>query len=91
MPAVAPVPPKATVICPPAMFALMVNSPVRLPVAVGVNVTFRLQLAPAAMLEFTQVSVSVKSPLIETDVAVSAVLPEFTSVTVCALLAVPIG
>ena len=47
------------------------------------------QLAPAASAAFTQLSVSLKSPLMVIALAVRATLPVFVSVTVCALLAVP--
>ncbi len=36
---VVPVPVRLTLCCPPAMFALTVNNPVRVPVADGLNVT----------------------------------------------------
>ncbi len=43
------------------------------------------------MLVFTQLSVSLKSPLIATEIPDKAAVPEFVSVTVCALLTVPIA
>jgi hypothetical protein len=69
--------------------ALIVIWPVRLPVAVGVNVTWIVQLPPAATVVFWQLSVSLKSPLIAIAVGVRATLPVFVRVTVCVLLAVP--
>src|ERR1700722_7827048 len=47
------------------------------------------QLAPTATAAFAQLSVSLKSPLIEMDVAASARLPVLLRVTVIGLLAVP--
>src|ERR1700691_3025294 len=44
------------------------------------------QLAPTATAAFTQLSASLKSPLMEMDVAVSARLPVLSRVTVIALL-----
>lgn len=67
----------------------MVIWPVRLPVAVGVNVTWMEQFAPAANGVFTQLSVSLKSPLIAIADGVRAMLPVFVRFTVCAPLAVP--
>jgi hypothetical protein len=51
--------------------------PVRLPVPLGVNVTWMAQLDPAATLVFTQLPVSLKSPLMEIAVTVRAMLPVF--------------
>jgi hypothetical protein len=56
-----------------------------------VKVTCSAQLAPAATLVFTQLSVSVKAPLIATEIPDNATLPEFVSVTVCVGLPVPIA
>jgi hypothetical protein len=67
----------------------MVIWPVRLPVAVGVNVTWIEQLAPTATVAFWQLSVSLKSPLMAIAEAVRVTLPVFVNVTVCALLEVP--
>ena len=58
------------------------------PVACGVNVTWMAQLAPAATVAFTQLSVSLKLPFIAMDVGVSARLPVFARVTVSELLGV---
>ncbi len=88
-PAADPVPVKSTVSSPPYTLAKMVISPESGPVACGVNVTWMAQVAPAVTAVFTQLSVSVKFPLIEMDVGVNARLPVFSSVTVSGLLAVP--
>jgi hypothetical protein len=72
----------------PAAPSLIVTAPVRVPVAVGVNLTLILQLDPAASDE-PHVVVSEKSPLAAMLVMVSDALPEFVSVTVCAVLVVP--
>jgi hypothetical protein len=61
--------------------SVMVTVPVRLPAAVGVNVTEMVQFAPAATL-VPQVWVCAKSPDIAIEVTVKAVVPEFVSVTV---------
>ena len=71
------------------MLALTVIWPVRVPVPLGVKVTWIVQLEPAATLEFTQLSVSLKSPLIEMAVTVRGMAARVLKVTVCALLAVP--
>jgi hypothetical protein len=44
------------------------------------------QLAPTAMAVFTQLSVSLKSPLIEMEEGTSAILPVLSTVMVCGLL-----
>jgi|ERR1039458_7435730 hypothetical protein len=67
----------------------MIIWPVRLPVSAGVNFTSMVQLPPAATVVFWQLSVSLKSPLVAIAIGVSARLPVFSRVTVCALLAVP--
>src|ERR1700691_3524731 len=67
----------------------MVISPVRGPVACGVKVTWIVQLAPGATEAFTQLSVSLKSPLIEIDEGERAMLPVFFTDNESALLAVP--
>ena len=60
----APTPVNAAVACPPTTFPYTVNTPARVPVAVGKNVTCTVQLDPAAIppLAPTQLSVSLKSP-----------------------------
>jgi hypothetical protein len=85
----APVPLKATVRSPEATLALMVKTPVLLPIWDGVNVTWMAQVAPAATIVSWQLSVSAKSPLATTVPGVSATVPVFATVTVCVLLLVP--
>ena len=68
--------------------SVMVIVPGRLPVAVGVNVTLIVQLAPAAT-EVPQVLVWAYCALAAMLVTLSAAVPEFVSVTVCAALLVP--
>jgi hypothetical protein len=58
----------------------MVTAPVLVPVAVGLKVTLREQLAPAAMLA-PQVLVWEKSPLALMLVILRVALPVFLSVT----------
>jgi hypothetical protein len=67
----------------------MVISPVRFPVAAGVNVTWIVQLAPTATAALWQLSASLKSPLIAIALIVRPSEPAFVNVTVCALLAIP--
>ena len=59
--------------------------PVWMPAAVGVNVTLKVQLAPAANAA-PQLFVWAKSPLILTFVSERLVLPVFVSVAVCGAL-----
>ncbi len=85
-----PVPVRLTVCGLPEALSVMLKVPVRVPDAVGVNVTLMVQLAPAAT-EPPQVSVSAKSPLAAIlPVIVRAALPLLDSVTVCAALVVPV-
>ena len=65
----------------------MVNIPVRLPLAVGVNVTDIWQVPPAAT-DAPQLLVSAKSPGVEIVVMLSVALPAFVKVTLCAALVV---
>jgi hypothetical protein len=58
----------------------MATAPVLVPPAVGLKVTLRVQLAPAATLE-PQVLVWEKSPLAVMLVMLRAALPVFLSVT----------
>jgi hypothetical protein len=90
-----PVPLSAAVcVVPVALLELSVTVSValRLPGAVGVNVTEIVQFAPAAKL-LPQVLVSAKSPglvpVIATLAIVSDPVPEFVNVTVCALVVTP--
>ena len=60
--------------------SLMVTAPVRVPAAVGLKVTLRVQLAPTATLE-PQVLVWEKSPLTVMLVMLRTALPVFLRVT----------
>ena len=60
--------------------SLMVTAPVRVPAAVGLKVTLRVQLAPTATLE-PQVLVWEKSPLTVMLVMRRVALPVFLRVT----------
>jgi len=60
--------------------SVMATAPVLVPPAVGLKVTLRVQLAPAATLE-PQVLVWEKSPLAVMLVMLRAALPVFLSVT----------
>jgi hypothetical protein len=84
-----PVPFSATVNCPPGILTATVNIPVLLPISVGEKLTWIAQLAPAATFTFAQLSVSLKSPLAETELVAIATVPVFLRVTVCVLLALP--
>jgi hypothetical protein len=72
------------------LFALsvIVRVPVRLPVAVGVNVTLTVQFAPAAT-EVPHVFVCAKSPETAIDDTLSAVPRLFVTVSVFTTLEVP--
>ena len=83
----APVPVRLMVCGLPAMLSVIVTAPVRMPVAVGVNVTLMVQLAPAAT-DVPQVLVCMKSPLATMLVTLSAAVPVLFSVTVCTALVV---
>src|SRR5437588_5051440 len=83
-----PVPLRLTVCGLPVTLSVTLKLPVHVPDAVGVNVTLMLQFPPAAS-EPPHVLVAAKSPLATMLVIVSAALPVFDSVTVCAALVVP--
>lgn len=74
----------------------MVTEAVRVPVAVGLNVTLIVQFAPAARLA-PQLFVWEKSPLfvpvmaIPEPLKVNVALPVFVSVMFCEALVVPTG
>src|SRR6266851_5517223 len=88
--AVEPIPVRLTDCGLPEVLSAMLKVPVRVPDAVGVNVTPMVQLAPAAT-ELPQVFASAKSPLAAILlVIVRAALPVLDSVTVCAALVVPV-
>src|SRR5437016_2908473 len=82
-----PVPLSDTVCGLPVALSAIVTAPVRVPVAVGVNVTPMVQLAPAAS-DAPQVLVSAKSPLAAILVMLRAALPVLVRVTVCETLVV---
>lgn len=67
---------------------VMVMLPVRIPTAVGVNVTLIVQLAPAAKL-LPQLFDETKSPLAVMLVSTRVVVPVFVAATVCGRLVVP--
>ena len=75
-----PVPVSATVCGLPTALSVMVTTPVLVPVAVGLKVTLRVQLAPAATFE-PQVLVWEKSPLAVMPVMLRAAFPVLLSVT----------
>ena len=72
--AATPVPVRLTVCVAGLALSVMVTAPVRVPAAVGLKVTLRVQLAPAATLE-PQVLVWEKSPLAVMLVMLRAALP----------------
>src|ERR1051326_8684049 len=74
-----PVPDKATVWGLLLASSVIASVPVRVPVAVGVNVTLIVQLAPAKT-EVPQVLIWEKSPLVEMLLMVSVALPLLVSV-----------
>ena len=83
-----PVPVNDTVRGEPLALSVMVRLPVRIPPAVGVNVTEMAQFAPAATLE-PQVLAWAKSPEAAIELIFSAAVPVLVSVTVWAALVVP--
>ena len=78
----APVPLSDTTCGLPVALSETVSWPVRVPVAIGVKVTWIEQLPPAAT-DVPQLFVSAKSPLVPIEVIERAPLPLFVSVTVC--------
>jgi hypothetical protein len=72
---------------PEALFVTL-SVPVRAPKAVGVNVTWMVQLAAGAS-ELPQLLVCPKSPLAAMLVIDSAAVPQLVNVTVCAALVTP--
>src|SRR5580704_5999410 len=69
----------------------MEREPVRLPVAVGVNVTCRAHVPPAAATVAVHPSWTAKSPVAVTLETVSELLPMLMTLTVCAALGAPSG
>ena len=78
---VAAVPDRLTVCVPLPALSVMVSVPLRVPVAVGLNVTAIPQFAPAA-IKLPQLFVCEKLPLVATLEMVSGAVPAFESVTV---------
>src|SRR5436190_23135481 len=91
---VVPVPDSVTFCGLPAALSLMLTAAVRVPLAVGLNVTLIPQLAPAAN-ELPQVWVCAKFPALVPVIAmllmVKIAVPVFLSVTVLAALVVPMS
>jgi hypothetical protein len=85
---VAPVPVNEMVVGLFAALLVTVTDPVRVPLAVGLNVTLIVQLAPAARLD-PHVFVCAKSPLATIELIAAAAFPVFCTVTVCAALVAP--
>jgi len=86
-PGARPEPVRLTVWGLPVALSVTVIVPGWLPVAVGVNVTLIVQLAPAAT-DVPQVLVSAYCVLAAMLVTLSALVPPLVSVTVCAALVV---
>jgi hypothetical protein len=88
------VPVSGTVCGLPVALSVMVKVPMRVPAAVGVNVTLIVQFAFAASIAgvigqaVVPVLVSAKSPDAAMELIVRGPVPEFVSVTVCAALVV---
>ena len=92
-PGAVPVPVRAMVCAPPLALSVMVMTPVRTPLAVGVKVTAIVQVFPAATgVEIEQVvpASRAKSPLAARAVMESELVPLLVSVTDCAVAVVPI-
>lgn len=84
----APVPLNETVVGEFVALLVTVTEPVRVPVAVGVNVTLIVHDAPAA-IELPQLFDCVKSPDAPIDDTAADTVPLLCTVTACALLVVP--
>jgi hypothetical protein len=83
-----PVPVRLTVCGLPEALSVTLKVPVRVPDAVGVNVTLMVQF-PLAAREPPQVLLAAKSPPAAMLVMVRVALPVLDRVTVCAALVVP--
>src|SRR5229473_7342641 len=83
-----PVPVRLTVARPFVALLEIVREPVRVPAVVGVNVTLKVQLAPAARL-VPQLFVCAKSPLTAIELIDAGAFPVLCTVTACAALVVP--
>ncbi len=91
-PGAVPLPVRVMVCVPPLASSLMVTTPVRVPLAVGVNVTAMVHvLATATGDEIEQVVLGskAKSPLASSAVMVRGLLPELVNVTDCVAAVVP--
>ena len=92
-----PVPVAVSVCGLPAALSVMVSVALRAPAAVGLKVTLKVQLAPAASVagSVPQVFVWAKSPAFAPPMVmllmVSVPVPGFVSVTFCAALVVPMA
>src|ERR1039458_4710787 len=82
-----PLPLRETVVGLLLALLVTVRVPVRLPDAVGLNVTVTVQEPPTAML--VQLLVWLKSPVTATLETVAAVVPGLVTVTVCAAAVEP--
>ena len=80
-----PTPAKATVSGAPTALAFTVTEPVRLPVAVGVKVTYTLQVEFGATAE-PQLLLCAKSPEVAIAVICMGTLPLFETAIACAAL-----
>ncbi len=78
-----PFPDKETLCGLPAALLMIASAPARVPMAVGVNVTLMLQLAPAASVAglIGQLLVRAKSPLGVMPIMLSGALPVLDNVT----------
>src|SRR5437870_12780187 len=83
-----PAPVRLTVCGLPEVLSVARRLPVRVPDAVGENVTLMAQFPPTAK-ELPQLSVSAKSPLAAIVVMARVAVPVFVRVNVCAALVVP--
>jgi hypothetical protein len=87
-----PVPLSATVKSPQEMLPATVRVPPRAPAAVGVKVTWTVQLSPGCSVAEAQ-PVALKSslsPAMEMAAMVSTILPELVTVTGCGVLLLPL-
>src|SRR5271154_1125232 len=66
----------------------MVSTPLRFPVEVGKKRTWTVQLALTAIVAPAQLSVSLKSPVVVTELTMSEAIPVFVTVRVCDALEV---
>src|SRR5207244_894316 len=88
VPLAMPIPDNATVVGLADALLVIATEPVRVPAAVGRNVTLIVQLPPAARLA-PQVLVCAKSPLALIAPIAAALVPGFCSVIVCGGLVEP--